>query len=100
MRQVGDVLAAQHRMAGRAQISEKPEVLWDHPELDRLYRRIEAEFELVDRARAIEYKLTVIGGAADALLNIVRDRRSVRLELAIIALIALEIGINLIGHLS
>jgi uncharacterized Rmd1/YagE family protein len=100
MRQIGDVLSAQHRMVGRAQISEKPEVLWDHPELDRLYRRLEAEFELIDRARAIEHKLAVIGDAADALLDIVKDRRSVRLELAIIALIAFEIAVNLVEKLS
>jgi required for meiotic nuclear division protein 1 len=95
MRQVGEVLAAQHRMVGRTMISEKPEILWDHPELDRLYGRLEAEFELGDRARIIDHKLQVIGDAADALLNVIQDRRSVRLELAIIALIAFEIVINL-----
>lgn len=99
MRQVGEVLAVQHRMVGRALISEKPEVLWDHPELDRLYGRLEAEFELGDRAHIIEHKLKVIGGAADALLNVIQDRRSVRLELAIIALIAFEIVINLVEKL-
>jgi uncharacterized Rmd1/YagE family protein len=95
MRQIGEVLDARHRMVGRAQISEKPEVLWDHPELDRLYGRLEAEYELGDRARVIEHKLEVIGDAADVLLDVVQDRRSVRLELAIIALIAFEIVVGL-----
>lgn len=100
MQQIGEVLAAQHRMVGRAQISEKPEVLWDHPELDRLYARLEAEYELGDRARAIEHKLEVIGDAADALLNVIQDRRSVRLELAIIALIAFEVVVGLVEKLT
>jgi required for meiotic nuclear division protein 1 len=95
MRQIGEVLDARHRMVGRAQISEKPEVLWDHPELDRLYGRLEAEYELGDRARVIEHKLEAIGDAADVLLDVVQDRRSVRLELAIIALIAFEIVVGL-----
>lgn len=99
MRQIGDVLDARHRMVGRAQISEKPEVLWDHPELDRLYGRLEAEYELGDRARVIEHKLEVIGDAADVLLNIIQDRRSVRLELAIIALIAFEVVVGLADRL-
>lgn len=99
MQQIGEVLAAQHRMVGRAQISEKPEVLWDHPELDRLYGRLEAEYELGDRARVIEHKLEVIGEAADALLNVIQDRRSVRLELAIIALIAFEVVVGLAERL-
>lgn len=95
MQQIGEVLSARHRMVGRTQISEKPEVLWDHPELDRLYGRLEAEYELGDRARVIEHKLAVIGDAADVLLNVIQDRRSVRLELAIIALFVLEIAIGL-----
>ena len=95
MQQIGEVLSARHRMVGRAQISEKPEVLWDHPELDRLYGRLEAEYELGDRARVIEHKLEVIGDAADVLLNLIQDRRSVRLELSIIALIMLEIAVSL-----
>lgn len=95
MQQIGEVLDARHRMVGRAQIGEKPEVLWDHPELDRLYARLEAEYELGDRARVIEHKLKVIGDAADVLLDVIQDRRSVRLELAIIALIAFEIVVGL-----
>ena len=35
LRQIGDVLLTQHRMVGRVEISEKPDVLWDHPELER-----------------------------------------------------------------
>ena len=95
MQHIGDVLAAQHRVVGRAQIGEKPDMLWDHPELDRLYARLEAEFELNDRARAIERKLEVVGDAADVLLNLVQDKRSLRLEIAVIVLIAFEVLLNL-----
>lgn len=97
MQHIGGVLATQHRVVGRAQIGEKPDLLWDHPELDRLYGRLEAEFELGDRARAIERKLEVIGDAADVLLNLVLDKRSFRLEIAVIALIAFEIVVSLVG---
>jgi uncharacterized Rmd1/YagE family protein len=95
MRQIGGVLAARHRMTGRAQIAEKPEILWEHPELDRLYARLEAEFELTERARIVERKLDVIGETASTLLELVQERRSVRLELAVIALIAFEILLTL-----
>jgi required for meiotic nuclear division protein 1 len=95
MQNIGDVLAVRHRVVGRAQISEKPDMLWDHPELDRLYGRLEAEFELGDRSRAIERKLEVIGDAADVLLELVQDKRSLWLELAVIVLIAFEVTLNL-----
>lgn len=97
MQHIGDVLATRHRVVGRAQIGDKPDLLWDHPELDRLYSRLETEFELGDRARAIERKLEVIGDAADVLLNLVLDKRSYRLEIAVVLLIALEIVTGFIG---
>lgn len=95
MQHIGDVLAAQLRVVGRVQISEKPDMLWDHPELDRLYGRLEVEYELGDRARVIERKLEVIGEAADVLLKLVQEKRSFRLELAVIGLIAFEIVLTL-----
>lgn len=97
MRSIGDVLAAQHLVVGRAQISEKPDLLWDFPQLDRLYGRLEAEFELGDRARAMQRKLEVIGDAAEWLLDLVQDKRSLRLELAVIGLIAFEVILTLYG---
>jgi uncharacterized Rmd1/YagE family protein len=63
-------------LAGRAQIAERPEVLWEHPELDRLYSRPEAEFELGERARIVERKLDVIGNTASTLPKLVQERRS------------------------
>lgn len=95
MQHIGNVLATQHRVVARVQISERPDILWDHPELDRLYARLEAEYELSDRGRAIERKLEVIGETADVLLDLVQDKRSVRLELAVIILITFEICLTL-----
>ena len=95
MQQIGEVLATRHRMIGRAQIGEKPDLLWDYPGLERLYERLEDEFELDERARAIDRKLDALGDAADILLNLVQARHSTRMELAIIALIAFEIVLTL-----
>ena len=67
--------------------------------LTRLNARLEAEYELGDRARVVEHKLEVIGDAADAFLNIIQDRRSVRLELTIIALIAFKVIVGLVEKL-
>lgn len=95
MQDIGEVLDARHRVVGRAQVGEKPDLLWDHPELDRLYARLDTEYELDERAKAIGEKLEVIGDTADALLNLVQDKRAFRVELAIIALIAFEVALTL-----
>lgn len=100
LRQIGEVLETQHRMIGRVQISDKPDVLWDHPELDKLYRRLESEFELAERAQVVDRKFRMVGDTADALLSLLHHRQSVRLELAIIALIMCEIVIGLVEKLT
>jgi uncharacterized Rmd1/YagE family protein len=94
LRQIGDVLLTQHRMVGRVEIEEKPDLLWDHPELERFYARLEDEYELSERSHAMERKLTLINETVGMLIDLVQDQRGLRLEWYIIALIAIEILLN------
>ncbi len=68
-------------------------MLWDRPDLERLYARLEAEYELKERAEALGRKLAVIAETAKALTDIIDTERSLRLELIIVALILIEIAI-------
>ena len=97
LQQIGDVLLTQHRMVGRVEVEEKPDVLWDHPELERLYARLEDEYELVERSRAMERKLALISETAGTLIELVHNQRSLRLEWYIIGLIGLELILSLYG---
>src|SRR2546429_1249561 len=90
---IGNALLVQHRLSGRVAVAEKPDVLWDRPDLDRLYARLEDEYELKERADALNRKLTVIAETATALTDIIDTERSLRLELIIVILIAFEIMI-------
>jgi uncharacterized Rmd1/YagE family protein len=93
--QIGDVLLTQHRMVGRAAVLEKPEVLWNQPELEGLFGRLEREYEIRERSRALDRKLEVVGGTAETLLDLVHTRRSLSLEWYIIGLIVFEILLSL-----
>jgi uncharacterized Rmd1/YagE family protein len=95
LRQIGGVLLTQQRMVGRVEVQEKPDVLWDHPELERLYARLEDEYELVERSRGMERKLALINETVGTILEMVQTQRSVRLEWYIIGLIAIEIMLSL-----
>ena len=97
MKLVGAVLAARHRVTGMVQVDERPDVLWDNPQLDRLYARLENEYELKERAGVLDRKFAALGDFAETLVDVAQDKRAVRLEVAVIALIALEIVLNLIG---
>jgi uncharacterized Rmd1/YagE family protein len=91
LEQIGQALALQQRLAGRVDLDEKPDLLWDHPELERFWARLVDEYDLPQRGRAIARKLEVIRGTADTITELMATRTSHRLELYIIALIGLEI---------
>jgi required for meiotic nuclear division protein 1 len=88
---LGESLVAQTRMVGRVEVQEKPDLLWDRPDLQRLYARLADEYELDDRARALARKLKVIEETAGTLADYTDTRHSLRLEVAIVALIVFEI---------
>ena len=88
---IGNALIVQHRVSGRVAVTEKPDVVWDRPDLDRLYARLEDEYELKERTETLTRKLAVIADTAEVLTDIIDTRRSLRLEIAIVALIAIEL---------
>lgn len=88
---IGDVLMIQGRMVGRVEISEKPDLLWEESQYERLYLRMAEEYELVERHRALERKLDLVSKTAGTLLDLLQDRRTLRVEWYIVILIVVEI---------
>ncbi len=95
LEQIGEALLIQQRMASRVDLDEKPDVLWDHPELERFWAKLVDEYDLPQRARAIDRKLVVIRETADTIVDLISTRTSHRLEWYIIFLISLEIVLSM-----
>ncbi len=89
--QIGHVLLAQHRMVGRVEVEEKPEFVWERPDVERLYTRLIDEYELAERHGLLDRKLDLISRTAQTLLSLEQDRRALRVEWIIVLLIAVEI---------
>jgi uncharacterized Rmd1/YagE family protein len=94
---IGGALLSEQRMVGRVEVREKPEVLWDNAELERFYPRLEREYELRDRAAALERKLDLVSRTARTALELLQQRRMLRVEWYIVLLIVADILINLYG---
>jgi uncharacterized Rmd1/YagE family protein len=94
LKHIGNALLVQQRVSGLVAVAEKPDVLWERPGLERLYARLEDEYELKERADVLTRKLTVISDTAKALADIIDTERSLRLEAIIVILILLEIIIT------
>ncbi|GJD29542.1 hypothetical protein PMNALOAF_0775 [Methylobacterium adhaesivum] len=96
LKHIGSTLLVQHRVSGRVAVEEKPDVLWDQSGLERLYARTEDEYELRERTATLHRKLAVISETATVLTDLIQTNRSLRLEVVVVLLIALEIAINLL----
>jgi len=90
LKHIGNALLVQQRVSGLVAVAEKPDVLWERPDLERFYAKLEDEYELKERADLLTRKLTVISNTGQALSDIIDTERSLRLEQIIIALILLE----------
>jgi uncharacterized Rmd1/YagE family protein len=95
IRLIGQALMVQHRLAARVAAREKPDILWERPELERLYGRLQTEYELIERAETVGHKLDLIGESVTVMTDLIDTQRSLRLEAIVVALILTEIGLTL-----
>lgn len=95
LQHLANTLISEHKMVGRVEVSESPEVLWEHTELEGLYLRLRDEFEIKQRHSAVDRKLNLISKTASTLLELGQHRHSSRLEWYIIILIAIEILLSI-----
>ncbi|MGP0089497.1 MAG: RMD1 family protein [Xanthobacteraceae bacterium] len=93
LQHIGRALLVSQRVSGRVAVAEKPDVLWDRPDLERLYARLQDEYELKERTEVLNRKLAVVSDTATALTDVIDTERSLRLEFIIVVLIVLEVVI-------
>jgi uncharacterized Rmd1/YagE family protein len=92
---LGATLLMQHKVASRIEMGDKPDLLWDRPDLERIFLRLEDEYELKERDKTLERKLALITSTAEMMLTLVNNKHSNRLEWYIIILILVEIALTL-----
>ncbi|MBW4487828.1 MAG: RMD1 family protein [Trichocoleus desertorum ATA4-8-CV12] len=95
LRHIGGTLLIQHKMVGLVALGEKPETLWERPELERLYLRMEDEYEISERHAALQRKLELISRTAETVLDLLQRNSSQRVEWYIVILIVVEILLTL-----
>ncbi|MEM9503670.1 MAG: RMD1 family protein [Cyanobacteria bacterium P01_E01_bin.43] len=95
LKQIGNCLLIQHKIVGRVEIVDKPELLWEYPDLDRFYARIEDEYEIRERHLALERKLDLVSRTAETALDIQQQNTGLRLEWYVVILIVIEVLLSL-----
>lgn len=95
LRYIGGTLLIQQKMLGIVEVGDKPDPIWDFPDLNRLYLRLEDEYELRERLLILEQKLTLISRSVETALGILQQDSSHRVEWYIVILIVVEILLSI-----
>ncbi len=96
LQQIGVTLLSEHNLVGRVEVIDKPEIIWEHPNLERLYLRLEDEFEIRERHLALERKLNLVSHTAQTVLEVLQSRRTLRLEWYVVILILVETVVSVV----
>jgi uncharacterized Rmd1/YagE family protein len=91
LRFVGSAMVTRNEVVFTLSLLDTPTLAWNDEALDRIYRDLRALLEIGDRYRALDHKLTVVRDNLELLVDLTRQRRSLLLELSVLALIAVEV---------
>ncbi|MCB0320581.1 MAG: RMD1 family protein, partial [Bdellovibrionales bacterium] len=95
LQSLGESLQHRITMTGQVEITEKPDLLWDNPSLEGLFKALDDDYEIKERFAALEAKITLISEITETAYHISGLQRSLRLEWYIVALILGEIALGL-----
>jgi uncharacterized Rmd1/YagE family protein len=95
LKQIGHTLMIQNKIVGRVEIVDKPELLWEYPELDRMYQRLEDEYEIRERHSVLQRKLDLVSRTAETVLDLQRQQTGLRMEFYVVVLIVIEVLLSL-----
>ena len=95
---IGEAIVSRNEVLSVLHLLDKPDEVWDDPELDRIYDDLRAEFDLADRYQALESKLRGVQDSLELVLDVARDRRMWILEVSIAILILVELVLSVWRH--
>lgn len=70
---------------------DKPDSTWEDKDVETTFVAMRKMFELEDRFRALEFRLNFIQDTSEIVLDLLQNRRAVKMELAIIYLFVIDI---------
>jgi uncharacterized Rmd1/YagE family protein len=88
---VGVCLNTKQEIIADLYVIDSPDETWDDQHLSRLYEDLKNLFEIETRYKVLDYKLKLIQETVDVVLEMLRFAKQTKMEITIIALIAVEV---------
>ncbi len=97
---IGHAMLVRHETIWRVEVEDKPDAVWDRPDLDRLWVRLSEAYELLERHNALGRKVDLLNQSASTLLEVLQSNRMLRVEWYIVLLILFEIVLTIVQMLE
>ncbi len=94
--QIGDIFSVKQTAVAHLSLFDKPDEVWESPELENLYHRLHLEFELQDRFDVLDEKIDFLSENTKMLMDFINQKRGTFLEMVVIFLIIVEIALFVI----
>lgn len=92
---IGHAMLVRQETVWRVEVEEKPDTVWDRPDLERLWIRLSEAYELRERHHTLGRKVALLNESASTLLEVLQNNRMLRVEWYIVLLILFEIVMSL-----
>jgi uncharacterized Rmd1/YagE family protein len=98
MRFIGRGMSTRTQVVHTLSLLDSPGATWDDEALDRLYRGLRSSFEIEERYNSLDHELRVVQDNLVLLVDMVRQRRTILLEIAVVVFVGAELFV-LLGQL-
>jgi uncharacterized Rmd1/YagE family protein len=88
---IGRGMTMRTRVVHTLSLLDSPGATWDDEPLDRLYRGLRTLFEIDERYRALDHELRIVQDNLALMVDMVRQRRLILLEVAVVVFVAAEL---------
>lgn len=96
-RTMGRMFLERNAVILHVNVLDTPELFWDYPELEPLYRMIANYLDIEKRSHVLNQRLEIIHGLFEMLGSELNHQHSSRLEWTIIGLIVIEVVVSLLS---
>ena len=92
LKQIGRVFSVKQTTVVHLALFDKPESIWESPDLEMLYNRMSSEYDLKIRFDILDKKIDYLSDVSKMMMEFLAEKRNAFLETVIIVLIVIEIG--------
>ncbi len=95
---IGSTAATRQHIISNVSVLDPPEATWKSKELGKLYSEVQENFDIGMRFRVLDRKLSLIQDNIEILADLTSSRRDLMLEIAVVALIVIELIVAVMRH--